>query len=205
MVRPIAICKIGVDLTQKLCYNNIIKQEDIYMLKTIEKMEVAQPSLRAIAEALNVPQNRIYSVSKQPIPGMIYDAKVYNWDAITKFVSKRIGGDNAHQTLEDVINAALEIDASFASKDTRRRNVGSGASKSMIDIGDGTLVPTRKFAVELGDVVTMKNSTKVYTVVYKTDAAVVLQQKGLLALTSLSNWTFNQKAIKPAPAADVAE
>ncbi len=41
------------------------------MLKTIEKMEVAQPSLRAIAEALNVPQNRIYSVSKQPIPGMI--------------------------------------------------------------------------------------------------------------------------------------
>ena len=112
---------------------------------------------------------------------MIYDAKVYNWDAITKFVSKRIGGDNAHQTLEDVINAALEIDASFASKDTRRRNVGSGASKSMIDIGDGTLVPTRKFAVELGDVVAMKNSTKVYTVsIYKTDASCkYLQQRRL--------------------------
>lgn len=165
------------------------------MLKTLEKMEVAQPSLRAIAEALGVPQTRLYSVSKLPVPGVTYDPKVYNWDAITKFVTKRIGGDNEHQTLEDVINAALEIDATFASRDTRRRNVG-GSAKAMVDIGDGTLVPARKFTVELGDIIVTKNSDTKYKVVYMTDAGIVLQPEGLITLTSLSNWTFNQKASK---------
>lgn len=166
------------------------------MLKTLEKMDVAQPSLRAIAEALGVPQTRLYSVSKLPVPGVTYDPKVYNWEAITKFVTKRIGGDNEHQTLEDVINAALEIDATFASRDTRRRNVGGGSAKTMVDIGDGTLVPARKFAVELGDIIVTKNSDTKYKVVYMTDAGVVLQPEGLITLTSLSNWTFNQKASK---------
>ena len=50
-----------------------------------------QPTLKAIAEVLGVPQQRLYSVAKQPKEGEVYDARVYNWDAISRFIAKRIG------------------------------------------------------------------------------------------------------------------
>ena len=42
------------------------------------------PTLKAIAAVFDLPNQRIYSVAKQPKEGEVYDAKVYNWDAITR-------------------------------------------------------------------------------------------------------------------------
>jgi len=177
------------------------------MLNKFIEMNVAQPSLRAIAEALEVPQTRLYTVSKMPIPGAVYDSKVYNWDAITKFTTKRIGPDCKFKTLEEVILAALAADATFATSDTRRRNVGTGSSKSMIDIGEDKKIPARRYAIAIGDVVEVKGHTGTLTVVYMNEASVVLKPENSLMLSCLSNWTLNQKMKKPvaAPAVVVAE
>lgn len=163
------------------------------MLSTIEKMGVAQPSLRAIAEALGTPQQRIYSVSKQPKMGEVYDPKVYNWDAITKFVEKRLSDELP--TFEAVINKALEIDAELAQRDGRRGTRGS--SKELIQVGD-KFVPARKYNFEIGDEVALKGDGNVYKVVYQTPVSMVLQPIAPVeseALTCLSNWTLNQKIL----------
>lgn len=163
------------------------------MLSTIEKMGVAQPSLRAIAEALGTPQQRIYSVSKQPKMGEVYDPKVYNWDAITKFVEKRLSDELP--TFEAVINKALEIDAELAQRDGRRGTRGS--SKELIQVGD-KFVPARKYNFEIGDEIALKNDGNVYKVVYQTSVSMVLQPIAPVeseALTCLSNWTLNQKIL----------
>lgn len=170
------------------------------MLETITKMNVSQPSLRAIAEALKVPQQRLYSVAKQPIAGQVYDAKVYNWDAITRFVTKRIGADNPDGlvTLEDVINKALELDAQSTTHDKRRSSAGKGSGKAMMDVGDGRAVPERKFPIAIGQTVLLRNSHEVFKVVYLNEASVVLEPEGCKVLTCLSNWTLNQKMTNPA-------
>ena len=163
------------------------------MLSTIEKMGVAQPSLRAIAEALGTPQQRIYSVSKQPKMGEVYDPKVYNWDAITKFVEKRLSDELP--TFEAVINKALEIDAELAQRDGRRGTRSS--SKELIKVGD-KFVPARKYNFEIGDEIALKGDGNVYKVVYQTSVSMVLQPISPVeseALTCLSNWTLNQKIL----------
>lgn len=169
------------------------------MLQTIERMGVAQPSLRAIAEALDVQQTRIYSVAKQPVAGEVYDAKVYNWGAITRFVEKRIGEDNpkGFMTLEDVVNAALAIDAELSTRDRRRGPSAGGSSKDMIDVGGGKNIPKRKFEINVGDTVIIKKSDVIYKAVFVNDASVVLQPEDSLMLTSMSNWTLNQKMVPP--------
>lgn len=173
------------------------------MLSTIEKMGVAQPSLRAIAEALGTPQQRIYSVSKQPKMGEVYDPKVYNWDAITKFVEKRFSDELP--TFEAVINKALEIDAELAQRDGRRGVRSS--SKELIKVGD-KFVPARKYNFEIGDEIALKGDGNVYKVVYQTEVSMVLQPIAPVeseALTCLSNWTLNQKILGAAQLAEGIE
>ena len=51
------------------------------------------PTLKAIAAVFDIPTQRIYSVAKQPKEGEVYDAKVYNWDAITRFIERRLDAD----------------------------------------------------------------------------------------------------------------
>lgn len=170
------------------------------MLKTIQDMGVAQPSLRAIAEALEVPQQRLYSVAKQPKAGEIYDAKVYNWDAISKFVAKRLNDELS--TMEDVVNRALEIDVELSSKDGRKGRV-AGAGKELIQVGD-KMIPARRYNFEIGDEVALKKDPSVYEVVYQTSVSMVLKPVFPVAtemLTCLSNWTLNQKV---APASSMA-
>lgn len=163
------------------------------MLATIEKLGVAQPTLRAIAEALGVPQQRIYSVSKQPKMGEVYDPKVYNWDAITKFVEKRLTDELPD--FEAVINKALEIDAELATRDGRRGTRGS--SKELIQVGD-KFVPARKYNFNIDDELALKGDGNVYKVVYQTPVSMVLQPVAPVEsemLTCLSNWTLNQKVL----------
>lgn len=154
--------------------------------------EGAQPTLKAIAEVLGVPQQRLYSVAKQPVAGQIYDARVYNWDAISKFISKRIGKEgDEFATMEDVYHAALERDEELAASDKRRGSHGS--TKVMIDLGEGKSMPGRRKNVSVGNIVKIKDCDESLEVVYVTDTHVVLKPFGNPTLTTLSNWTFNQK------------
>lgn len=153
-----------------------------------------QPTLRSIADIFGVPQQRIYSVAKQPIAGQVYDAKVYNWGAISKFIEKRIGKEgDAFQTMEEVYEAAIAHDEELGSQDKRRGSRGTSA-KAMIDLGDGKSMPARRKEVAIGDTVHLKRYEDVdFKVVYLTDTHVVLQVEGKSTLNCLSNWTFNQQ------------
>lgn len=152
----------------------------------------AQPTLKAIAEVLGVPQQRLYSVAKQPIAGEVYDARVYNWGAISKFIAKRIGKEgDEFATMEEVYLAALAKDEELAASDKRRGS--RGTTKVTIDLGEGKSMPGRRKEVKLGDKVTIKDCDVELTVVYLTETHVVLQPENNPALTTLSNWTFNQK------------
>ena len=153
-----------------------------------------QPTLKAIAEIFEVPAQRIYSVAKQPIAGEVYDARVYNWKAISKFIDKRIGKEgDTYQTVEEVYEAAMAKDAELASSDKRHARKGSGAAKAVIDLGDGKSMPARRYEVNVGDTVNLKKYTETFTVVYVTSTHVVLRVEGKEALICLSNWTFNQQ------------
>lgn len=160
-----------------------------------------QPTLKAIAEIFDVPQQRLYSIAKQPVAGQVYDARVYNWGAISRFISKRIGKEgDAFQTVEDVYNAAIARDEELASADKRRGpHKGAGSTKVMIDLGDGKSMPARRKDIAVGDTVYLKKYTDTFKVVYLTDTHVVLQVEGKPTLNCLSNWTFNQQITDKAP------
>lgn len=160
-----------------------------------------QPTLKAIAEIFDVPQQRLYSIAKQPVAGQVYDARVYNWGAISRFISKRIGKEgDAFQTVEDVYNAAIARDEELASADKRRGpRKGAGSTKVMIDLGDGKSMPARRKDIAVGDTVYLKKYTDTFKVVYLTDTHVVLQVEGKPTLNCLSNWTFNQQITDKAP------
>lgn len=164
-----------------------------------------QPTLKAIADIFGVPAQRIYSVAKQPIAGEVYDARVYNWNAISKFIEKRIGKEgDAFATFEEVYDAAIARDAELATMD-KRRGSRTGSTKSVIDLGDGKQMPGRKVELNLGDTVHLKKYEDTFTVVYLTATHVVLQAGEGPALTCLSNWTFNQQYDKPKAEAPAAE
>ena len=52
----------------------------------IEKImdELGTPSLKAFAGVFDLNPVRFYSVAKQPKEGVVYDAKVFNWDGIER-------------------------------------------------------------------------------------------------------------------------
>ena len=151
-----------------------------------------KPTLKAIAAALDVPQQRIYSVAKQPKAGEVYDANVYNWDAIDRFITRRLDPDTM-PTHEDVIRKALEMDQVFKTQD-RRRGVRA-TTKNDIVLADGTSMPARKMNLEIGTKVMLKKEEEphVYEVVLMTESHVILQRVGTSILASYSNWTANQK------------
>ena len=114
-------------------------------MNIVEIMETkGNPTLKAIAAVFDIPTQRIYSVAKQPKEGEVYDAKVYNWDAIERFISRRLDADKGLATLEDVIDAALVKDAEFKEADGRRSaNRGQGTNQK-IEV-DGKAVAVRKY------------------------------------------------------------
>ena len=135
-----------------------------------EIMEVkGQPTLKAIAMALDLPSQRIYSVAKQPQEGVVYDAKVFNWDAIERFIKRRLNPDNGFATLEDVIDKAIEIDAELKESD-HRRGSRSNAIKNTIFV-DGKEVPSRKyptFEMSADTYVCLRKDANVYKIVLQT-------------------------------------
>lgn len=161
-----------------------------------------QPTLKAIAEIFEVPAQRLYTVAKQPIAGQVYDANVYNWDAIGRFIAKRIGKEgDKFQTMEEVYEAAIAKDAELAASDKRRGPRGGGSKKVTIDMGDGKSMPGRRIEVAIGDKIHLKRYEAEFEVVYLTDTHVVMQEVGTTILNCLSNWTFNQQVVVGTPKA----
>lgn len=153
------------------------------------------PTLKAIAAAIGVPQRRIYTVAKQPKEGEVYDANVYNWDAINRFVTRRLDPDKGIPTHEEVIYRAIELDKEFKNND-RRKGTRAGTAAA-VSLGNGRSVPGRKFALELGQKVMLRNDTLplIYTVAMMSASHVVLTMEDSPEISCYSNWTVNQKFI----------
>lgn len=145
----------------------------------IEKImaEIGTPSLKAIAGVFDLNPVRLYSVAKQPKEGVVYDAKVFNWDAIERFIARRLDADKGLATLEDVVMAALAKDEELKANDGRRsRGEGSGYGEK-IEV-DGKSVAKRRFAnfeMENGQLVTLKKDADVYAIVLQTASHTVLR------------------------------
>ena len=138
-----------------------------------------QPSLKAIAAVFDLIPVRLSSVAKQPKEGVVYDAKVFNWDAIERFINRRLDADKGLATLEDVIAAALEKDKELQANDGRRSsNRGEGSAwNAKIEV-DGQMIAKRRFAnfeMENGCLVTLKKDAEVYAIVLQTASHTVLR------------------------------
>lgn len=141
--------------------------------------EKGQPSLKAIAAVFDLNPVRLYSVAKQPKEGVVYDAKVYNWDAIERFVTRRLDPDKGLETLEDVIAAALIKEEELKANDGRRAsNRGEGSAwNAKIEV-DGKMIAKRRYAnfeMENGCLVTLKKDAEVYAIVLQTASHTVLR------------------------------
>lgn len=137
------------------------------------------PTLKAIAAVFDLNPVRLYSVAKQPKEGVVYDAKVYNWDAIERFINRRLDADKGLATLEDVIDAALKKDEELKASDGRRSsNRGEGSAwNAKIEV-DGQMIAKRRFAnfeKENGCLVTLKKDAEVYAIVLQTASHTVLR------------------------------
>ena len=175
-----------------------------------EVMEVkGTVTLKAIAEVLGVPSQRIYSVAKQPQEGVVYDAKVYNWGAIERFVTRRLDPDKGLATIEDVIDAALIVDAELKEKDGRRSaNKGSIVEKITVD---GKEVPVRKyknFDMETNVPVCLRKDPNVYKIVLQTLTHTVMRPIGAdgefcsETVKVISNSMLNMRGIGPSAIED---
>ena len=150
------------------------------MANNIEKIMAEQgtPSLKAIALVFGLNPVRLYTVAKQPKEGEIYDAHVYNWDAIERFINRRLDADKGLATLEDVIAAAMVKDAELKETDGRRRgNNGEGGYGAKIEV-DGKMIAKRRFAhyeMENDHLIALKKDAEVYAIVMQTASHTVLR------------------------------
>lgn len=177
-----------------------------------EIMEVkGTPTLKAIAEVFGLPVQRLYSVAKQPKEGEVYDAKVFNWDAIERFINRRLNADKGLGTLEDVIDAAMIVDAELKEKDGRRSgNRQGGVSIQKITV-DGKEVPVRKyknFEMDANTYVCLRKDANVYKIVLQTLTHTCLRpvnQDGEFCSETvkvISNSMLNMKGAGPAAIED---
>lgn len=167
--------------------------------------DMGTPSLKAFAGVFDLNPVRFYSVAKQPKEGVVYDAKVYNWDAIERFIERRLDPEKGLATLEDVITKALEIEEELKKTDGRRRSGGAAASKIEVD---GKMIPQRRyesFEMANNQPVTLKKDPEVYAIVLQTASHTVLRPINSKDLTDfkgndvkvISNGMLNFKGTSP--------
>ena len=175
-----------------------------------EIMEVkGTPTLKAIAEVFGLPAQRIYSVAKQPKEGEVYDAKVYNWDAIERFITRRLTDELPD--LEAVIDAALAIDVELKERDGRRSGNRGGASTIQKIEVDGKEIPVRKYKnFEMSEdmYVCLRKDANVYKIVLQTLSHTCLRPVGpdgefcSETVKVISNSMLNMKGAGPAAIED---
>ncbi len=152
----------------------------VQFTNNIEKImsELGTPSLKAFAAVFDLNPVRFYSVAKQPKEGVVYDAKVFNWDAIERFIARRLDADKGLATLEDVVRAALVKDEELKANDGRRTTRGEGTGYGEKIEVDGKMIAKRRFAnfeMENGQLVTLKKDAEVYAIVLQTASHTVLR------------------------------
>ena len=152
----------------------------VQFTNNIEKImsELGTPSLKAFAAVFDLNPVRFYSVAKQPKEGVVYDAKVFNWDAIERFIARRLDADKGLATLEDVVRAALVKDEELKANDGRRTIRGEGTGYGEKIEVDGKMIAKRRFAnfeMENGQLVTLKKDAEVYAIVLQTASHTVLR------------------------------
>lgn len=166
-------------------------------------------TIKSLAAVFNLPSQRIYTVAKQPKEGEVYDAKVYNWEAIEKFLVRRLGQEGYPQTLEEVVDRAVEIDAELKANDGRKSgNRAASAVVTMIEV-DGKTIPVRRYInFEMTDeghnLVVLKKDPAVYKMIFQTRSHTVLRpvsdMEGTFAsdeVKVLSNASVNHKGYGP--------
>ena len=170
--------------------------------------EKGTPTLKAIAAVFELPAARLYTVAKQPKEGEVYDAKVYNWDAIERFITRRLGQEGKPATLEEVIEKALEIDVQLKEADGRRAANRGGSKVEQIEV-DGKMIPARKHAhhemldaegYPTNNLIVLRQDPRVYKPVYQTPSHTVLvpvsDREGTIAsqdVKVISNGMLNHK------------
>lgn len=174
-----------------------------------EIMEVkGTPTLKAIAEVFNVPSQRIYSVAKQPKEGEVYDAKVYNWDAIERFITRRLNDELPD--LDAVIDAALAVDVELKERDGRRSGNRGTPTVQKITV-DGKEIPVRKYKnFEMSEdvYVCLRKDANVYKIVLQTLSHTCLRPVGpdgefcSETVKVISNSMLNMKGAGPASVED---
>lgn len=174
--------------------------------------EKGEVTLKALAGVFNLAPVRIYSVAKQPKEGVVYDAKVYNWEAIERFITRRLGQEGMPATLEEVIDRALVIDAELKEADGRRAaNRGTTGGKK-IEV-DGKMIPERKYVNHAmldaegnptNNLVVLKKDPNVYKMVIQTRSHTVLvpvsDREGTVCsdfVKVISNSMLNMKGMGP--------
>lgn len=174
-----------------------------------EIMEVkGTPTLKAIAEVFGLPSQRIYSVAKQPKEGEVYDAKVYNWDAIERFITRRLNDELPD--LDAVIDAALAVDVELKERDGRRSSNRGTPAVQKITV-DGKEIPVRKyknFEMDAGVYVCLRKDANVYKIVLQTLSHTCLRPVGpdgefcSETVKVISNSMLNMKGAGPASVED---
>lgn len=162
--------------------------------------ELGMPSLKAYAGVFDLNPVRLYSVAKQPKEGVVYDAKVFNWDAIERFIMRRLDPDKGLATLEDVVKAALVVDEQLKQSDGRRRTSGEGGSawSKKIEV-DGQMIAKRRFAnfeIENDQLVTLKKDAEVYAIILQTASHTVLRPVVDQYKDENDQWHFKGNDIK---------
>lgn len=171
--------------------------------------KMGTPTLKAIAGVFELQAVRLYSVAKQPKEGVAYDPHVYNWDAIERFVTRRLDAEKGLGTLEAVIAKALEIDKVLKETDGRRgANRGEGeAWNAKVEV-DGVMVAKRRFKnfeQEAGLPVVLKQDPEVYAIVLQTATHTVMRPLNSEKLDDfkgndvkvISNGMMNMKGMPP--------
>lgn len=149
-------------------------------MNTIEKLmeNMGTPTLKALAGVFELNPVRLYSVAKQPKEGVVYDAKVYNWDAIERFIKRRLDAEKGLPDIAAVITKALEIDEELKKTDGRRASSrGGGTYGKKIEV-DGKMIAARRYAnfeQSSGSFVCLKDTADVYEIVLQTASHTVLR------------------------------
>lgn len=147
-------------------------------------------NLSCMARALNIANQRVYVAAKTPIPGVLYDPKEYNWDALERFVLRRL---DPNETMDEFVERVYGIQ-----EELKNAPHPSGRDKRIhIPQADGSEVvyPGRRgdVAVCEGAVLKLKDDPAVYTVALVSPTHVVLTKEGTPELFLLSNWTYNAR------------
>lgn len=166
---------------------------------------LGEPSLKALAAVFDLNPVRIYTVAKQPREGEIYDRNVFNWDAIQRFVEKRLDPEKGFVTYEDVVRRALELDEEFKASDGRKRSDPNARARREITV-DGKTIPERRyetFEASANSLIALRDDPSVYKIVLQTKSHTILRpvdEAGEFIgerLEIASNGKLNWKASRP--------